>query len=276
MLCSRAVAGTLDPTAADMIDRDGITIDAALAGIGLSRAGMTGAARTPGSVIAYLEPHIEQGPVLEAEGIALGVVSGIAAQKRFAVTVTGRAGHAGTNAMALRRDALAAAAEAVLAIEQIAREGHGDLVATVGRMTVAPGATNVVPGRVDFTIDIRAGTDADRDVAAGQIVDAIAAIAAARGVAMTVAEDQALAASFCDPALTDLLAEAVASIGQPVRRLVSGAGHDAMVMAALAPTAMLFLRCAGGISHNPAENVDPADADFALAAMRAFVERLAA
>jgi len=193
-----------------------------------------------------------------------------------AATLTGKAGHAGTSSMALRRDALTAAAEAVLAVERVAREGPADLVATVGRLAVAPGAPNVIPGRVEFTIDVRAGRDEVRDAAAPRILEAIAAIAAARAVGLEVREVQALAASPCDPALTDRLAEAVAATGQPPRRLVSGAGHDAMVMAALAPTAMLFIRCADGISHNPLEDVIVQDVERALEAMLRFIEGLAA
>jgi allantoate deiminase len=278
MLCSRAVAGTLDAAALAIADRDGVTLAAAMAEAGLDVRAMPGARRRPGAVIAYLEPHIEQGPMLEAEGLALGVVTGIAAQRRIAVTMTGTPGHAGTNSMALRRDALTAAAEAVLAVERIARagvrDGSDDLVATVGRMQVRPGATNVVPGRVDFTIDVRAGLDGDRDAATTAIAAALAAIAQARGVALSVEETQVLAASPCDPALTDRLARAVAAGGQAPRRLVSGAGHDAMVIADLAPTAMLFIRCGGGISHNPLESVAVEDVDAALTAMIRFVEDL--
>lgn len=276
MLTSRALAGSLDPAALDISDADGVTLAEALAGAGLDKALFGSARRAPGSALAYFEVHIEQGPVLEAEGLALGVVTGIAAQKRLAVTMIGTPGHAGTNSMALRRDALTAAAEAVLAVERIARDGGIDLVATVGRMNVAPGATNVVPGRVDFTIDVRAGTDADRDAAAHGILDALSIIASARSIKLAVEETQTLAASPCDTILTDKLARAVATTGQPPYRLVSGAGHDAMVMAALAPTAMLFIRCAGGISHNPAEDVMAGDADRALDAMLAFIEGLGA
>jgi allantoate deiminase len=276
MMCSRAVAGTLDISATMISDGDGISLEQSLAAFGLERSRMTDAARSPESIIGYVEAHIEQGPVLESEGLAVGVVRGIAAQKRFAVTVTGQAGHAGTSAMHLRRDALAAAAEAILAVERVAQEGPADLVATVGRLAVSPGATNVVPGKVDFTIDVRAGRDEMRDAAAGQIIAAISAVADKRGVSLNIEESQRLAASPCDPVLMDRLAEAISSVGQPVRKLVSGAGHDAMVMASLAPTAMLFLRCTGGISHNPGESVDPADAELALAAMSAFVEGLAA
>lgn len=275
MLTSRAVAGTLDPAALAISDAEGMTLDAALANVGLDATRYAAAAYAPGSVAAYLEAHIEQGPLLEAEGLPLGVVTAIAGQRRLGVTITGTPGHAGTNSMALRRDALTAAAEAILAIEGIARAGKPDLVATVGRMSVLPGATNVVPGRVDFTIDVRSGSDAERDAAVEEIFDALRAIADARDVNLKMEQTQELAASPCDPCLVERLAAAVAATGQEPRRLVSGAGHDAMVMAALAPTAMLFIRCTGGISHNPAEDVIDGDVELALAAMLHFIEGLA-
>lgn len=270
MLTSRAVAGTLAP---DALALPGLT--EALADFGLDAADYRTAAYPPGSVRAYIEAHIEQGPVLEAEGLPLGVVTAIAGQRRLAVALSGTPGHAGTNAMHLRRDALTAAAEMVLAVERIAREGENDLVATVGRMTVGPGATNVVPGKVDFTIDVRSGSDADRDQATRAILTALRQIAAARDIGLTVEETQVLAASPCDFGLAGQLAEAVAAIGQSPRLMVSGAGHDAMVMSALAPTAMLFIRCTAGISHNPAEDVLTGDVELALRAMLRFVEGLA-
>jgi allantoate deiminase len=276
MLTSRAVAGTLDPAALDVADADGVTLATALADAGLDASAFPSAAVRPERVRAYLEAHIEQGPVLEAEGLALGVVTAIAGQRRLAVTLSGTAGHAGTSAMHLRRDALAAAADAVLAVERIAREGPADLVATVGRLAVAPGAVNVVPGRAEFSVDIRAGSDSIRDAATEAILAALDAIAARRAVGLAIEKTHVLPASPCDPALTDRLADAVAATGQAPRRLVSGAGHDAMVMAALAPTAMLFIRCTGGISHNPAENVMDEDVEQALRAMLIFVEGLAA
>ncbi|SBV52575.1 allantoate amidohydrolase [Xanthomonas bromi] len=274
MFCSRALAGTLDPITLAVTDAAGITVAGALAKWNLDIADVQRAARAPGSVLAYLETHIEQGPVLEAEGLPLGIVSAIAAQRRFALRFDGRAGHAGTTSMALRRDALSAAAEALLAIERIARAGSGDLVATVGTLQVAPGATNVVPGRVDCTLDVRAGSDATRDAAVHQIQQALAQIAIHRGIAIAIEPLQTLAASPCAPALITRLEHAVAAHGIAPRQLISGAGHDAMVMAALCPTAMLFVRCAGGISHHPDEHVDPADAELALAAMRHFIEHL--
>lgn len=276
MLTSRAVAGVIQPGDLDIRDPAGVPLADALKDFGLDPARFAEAGRTRGEVFAYLEAHIEQGPTLEAEGLALGVVTAIAAQKRFAASFSGIAGHAGTSAMSLRRDALTAAAEAVLAVERIARDGPPDLVATVGRLGVAPGAANVVPGRVDFTIDVRAGSDVLRDAAAARILNALHRIADRRGIGLEVRETQALAASPCDPALTDQLASAVADIGQPPRRLVSGAGHDAMVMAALAPTAMLFIRCEGGVSHNPRENVAVEDVELALQAMLRFIRGLGA
>lgn len=274
MFTSRAVAGTLDPAALDVADGDGVSVAQALAQWDLPIERFSDAARARGDVFAYLEAHIEQGPVLEVEGLPVGVVTGIAAQLRYRVNVRGRAGHAGTTTMPLRRDALTAAAECVLAVERIAAAGAADLVATVGRMQVLPGAVNVVPGRVEFSLDVRAGDAAVRDAAAAEIRAAFAAIAATRGVQVAIEPLQDLPASPCDPALIARLDAAVAAQGIAPRQLVSGAGHDAMVIAALCPTAMLFVRCAGGISHNPAEHVDPADADVAVAVMLHFIETL--
>ena len=277
MLTSRAMAGTLAAAALDIADGDGVSLAKAMADFGLDAAGALSAHLQP-APIAYLEAHIEQGPVLEAEGLALGTVTGIAAQSRYEVRVTGRAGHAGTTAMNLRADAMAGAAEMVLAIEAIAAADASDLasdlVGTVGRLVTHPGATNVIAGRVDFTIDVRAGTSNRRDVAAAAMVEAIARIAAKRGLGITTAQTHKQPASPCDAGLTDLMDRAIAAQGITPRRLVSGAGHDASVMAALCPTAMVFIRCKGGISHNPAESVTVADTEAALAAMLTFLEML--
>lgn len=268
MLTSRAVAGVLTADALDIVDG---------AGTPLGDAGVNVAtylnARHRGA-LAYLEAHIEQGPVLEAEGLALGTVTGIAAQLRYAICVEGIAGHAGTTTMALRRDALAAAAEMILAIERIAFEDASDVVATVGRIEASPGAANVIPGRVTFTLDVRSGDVARRDRTANAILAEIGIISVERGATLHVERIHDLPASPCDAALMDLMDGAVADTGQRPFRLVSGAGHDAMVMAALCPTAMLFIRCRDGISHNPAEHVDPADAQAALLAMLGFMARL--
>jgi allantoate deiminase len=277
MSCSRAIAGTLDPAAVlGMVDAEGVSLADAFTAFGLDPARITDAARKPSEAIAFLEAHIEQGPVLEAEGLALGVVTAIAAQKRLMVRITGMAGHAGTTPMNLRKDPGPAAAECMLALERICQAGTDNLVGTVGRMTALPGAFNVIPGAVEYSMDIRAETSATRDAAVEAVTAEIQAIAARRGLSATVTLMQALDESPCDPDLTALLEEAVGALGPPPRRLPSGAGHDAMVMAALCPTAMLFIRCEGGISHNPAESVTEADCALAARAMLGFVERLAA
>jgi allantoate deiminase len=299
MLCSRALAGTLDASALDVADKDGVPLAEARAHFPTRHAELVSASTVPRGAtradewtlkqvqgdggflaathvpaLAFLEPHIEQGPVLESEGLALGIVSGIAAQLRFQVRITGKAGHAGTNAMHLRRDALAGAAEAVLIVERIANEIGGDLVATVGRMTVAPGAVNVVPGQVDFSVDVRSGDETIRNDAASRIYAEFRTSAEKRGLGFACEQVQDLSASPCDPALTALLEAALADAGHAPRTLVSGAGHDCMVMASLCPTAMLFIRCEGGVSHNPAEAVTAADADAALRVMLGFIDKL--
>ncbi len=271
MLTSRAAAGTLDPAALDVQDRDGVAL-----GDLLDLAAYPSAARALGSVMAYLEAHIEQGPVLEDEGLALGTVTGIAAQLRFEIEVGGTAGHAGTTAMGLRRDAVAGMAEMVLAAEAVATAGPPDLVATVGVVEVLPGAANVIAGHCRFTLDVRAGDAGLRDKAADDVLRRFCAISGRRDLGLSVRQMHDLPPSPCDPALMDLLDEATMAAGHRPFRLVSGAGHDAMIMAALCPTAMLFLRCRGGVSHNPAEHVEPADAEAALAVMSGFIQRLGA
>lgn len=274
MSCSRAIAGTLDPRALDMKDADGVTVAEALKAFGGDPDTIASAARKAEDVLAFLETHIEQGPVLEAEGLALGVVTAIAAQKRLMVRIEGTAGHAGTTPMHLRKDPGPAAAECMLALERICRAGTDGLVGTVGRMTALPGAFNVIPGAIEFSMDIRAETSATRDEAVLTISAEIHAIAARRGLRAEVKLMQALAESPCDTSLMGLLEEALADLSLPARRLPSGAGHDAMVMADLCPVAMLFIRCEGGISHNPAEAVTEADCALAAQAMLHFIDKL--
>lgn len=282
MMCSAALAGLVDETAQDLTDvngqsvRDAFTDFCTKVDLEPPQLSFLSARRSPNDILGYLEAHIEQGPVLEAEGLAVGVVSGIAAQTRYHVGVSGEAGHAGTSAMHLRHDALTGAAEMVLAVERIARENQQGLVATVGSLSVKPGAINVVPGEVLFSVDIRGPSEAIRDTAAAQLFNEVQVIGERRMLTVDVQRVQDLPSSPCDPDLVSILETALGRAGQPPKSLVSGASHDATVMAALCPTAMLFIRCERGISHNPAEKVDPEDADVALSVMLAFLDLLGA
>lgn len=280
MLCSRALVGTVVNEAMDITAPDGIRIGDAMVrfsertNLPLPPGGFDAARRSPTEVFGYFETHIEQGPVLEAENLALGAVSGIAAQLRYELQISGEAGHAGTSAMHLRHDALAGAAEIILKVEKLAQAGEIDEVATVGRAEVRPGAANVVPGFVRMYLDVRAGDAKRRDALAARILKAARDICEGRRLSLEIDKLQDLDASPCDLYLTERLEDALEQTGHPRRTLVSGAGHDAMIISQLCPTAMLFIRCERGISHNPAENVDPADADEALDAMTRFLEIL--
>jgi allantoate deiminase len=226
------------------------------------------------NLIGYLEVHIEQGPVLENKKLAVGVVSAIAGQSRFKLSWTGKAGHAGTTPMALRRDALAGAAEFILLIEKFARSSPG-LVATVGALTVSPGAANVIPGGVTHTLDVRHASDPARRAALFKIGRVAAGLAKRRGLRVTWQRTQDNGAVACSAELTGQLARSVKAIQGRSLSLVSGAGHDAVVMSGLAPVAMLFVRCRDGLSHHPDEYASPADLDVALQVVIDFILRLA-
>ncbi len=273
LLGSRAVAGTFRPEALDATDRDGTTMRRALAAFGLDPDRVGEAARRREDVLAYAELHIEQGPVLEAEGLPVGVVTAINGATRLSVTLEGTAGHAGTVPMNLRRDALAAAAECVLAIE-VRCAATPELVGTVGRLEALPGAVNVIPGRVRFTVDIRSPRDAERRDAVADVGERIGEIAARRRVGVEIATVHEGAVAACAPWLIDKIGQAIAAEGLPVRALASGAGHDGMAMIELTDIGMIFVRCAGGISHNPAEAITAADAETGARVLLRFVERL--
>jgi allantoate deiminase len=224
-------------------------------------------------LLAYVEVHIEQGPVLEKKNLAVGVVSAIAGQTRARITFTGTAGHAGTVPMNLRRDALAAAAEFVLAVEALA-QSRGGLVATVGQLEVLPGASNVIPGEAGLSLDLRHPDDRVRGEARGELEQRATEIAAERGVAVKWETVQDSAAVICDRRLTLLLENAVRRHQKEAPLLTSGAGHDAVPLAAICPVAMLFVRCQGGISHHPAESVTEGDIAVALAVINDFLKSL--
>jgi len=272
LLGSRAVAGTFDESVLNARDADGLTMREAMVQFGLDPDYFGAAARTRRELHAYIELHIEQGPVLEQQGLPVGVVTAISGATRLAANLSGMAGHAGTVPMALRRDALAGAAECIVAVEEFCRTDDAGLVGTVGAITALPGATNVIPGRVSFTLDIRAPADAHRKLAVAEIVRRIEAIARRRDLSLQIDVTHENRTVPCAPWLKAQVAEAVAAEGYGVFEQPSGAGHDGMAMIAIADVAMLFVRCRGGISHHPAEHVEPSDADAGARVLLRLIE----
>jgi allantoate deiminase len=271
LLGSRAVAGTFDESVLNVRDSGGLSMREAMAQFGLDPEHIGAAARARSELLAYVELHIEQGPVLEAEKLPVGVVTAISGATRLAAMLTGMAGHAGTVPMALRRDALAGAAECIVAIEEFCRTDQG-LVGTVGYIDAMPGATNVIPGRVSFTIDVRAASDAHRKMAVADLVRQIEKIARRRELALQVDVTHENRTVPCAPWLKRQLADAVAAEGFRVFELPSGAGHDGMAMIDIADIGMVFVRCRCGISHHPDEHVDVADADAGARVLLRLIE----
>ncbi|HEY6168677.1 MAG TPA: hydantoinase/carbamoylase family amidase, partial [Verrucomicrobiae bacterium] len=231
----------------------------------IEEKGIERAKRKRGDLLAYGEVHIEQGPILEAKRLALGVVTGIAGQSRVRIEFTGRAGHAGTTPMKLRHDALCAAAEFILAVERCG------VTATVGQIAAQPGASNVIPGRVVLSLDARHLVDARRVNAVRALHQRATAIAKRRGLNLAWTPLQETSSVACDRQLSALLRAAVANHQPRVLPFSSGAGHDVSALAAICPVAMLFVRCMGGISHHPAESVKAGDVAKAMAALRDFI-----
>jgi allantoate deiminase len=272
LLGSRAVAGTFRTEVLDAVDRGGVSMRDALRRFGLDPERIGAAAKRKEDVLAYAELHIEQGPVLEAEGLPAGVVTAINGANRYAVEIDGMAGHAGTVPMALRQDAMAAAAECVLAVER--RCGvEPELVGTVGKLECLPGAVNVVPGKVSFTIDLRSPRDGSRFAAAADLVREMQAICDRRGVQVKIAKTHEGKTAPCAGWLQAQIGAAIAAEGLPVRKLPSGAGHDGMAMIELADIGMLFIRCEKGISHNPAEAITLEDVETGARVFLRFIER---
>src|ERR1700722_4027086 len=272
LLGSRAVAGTFNERVLASKDETGISMREALVRFGLDPDHIGAAARIRSELLAYVELHIEQGPVLEARNLAVGVVSAIAGATRLAAKLTGMAGHAGTVPMGLRRDALAAAAECISKIEELCLSEEGGLVGTVGYIHATPGATNVIPGEAHFTIDLRAPTDVHRKRAVTDIVRQIEAIAKRRKLALQVDVTHESCTVPCAPWLKAQVAEAVVAEGYPVFELPSGAGHDGMAMVDIADVAMVFVRCRGGVSHHPDEHVELVDADAGARVLLRLIE----
>lgn len=275
LIGSKAMAGNFDPAWLEKKDADGVTMREAINAFGgnadawreLDRRG-----DHHGEVVAFVESHIEQGPTLLNENLALGVVTAIAGATRMTVKVTGLAGHAGTVTMDVRQDALTAASEMILFVEKYCRENE-NLVGTVGRIACLPGAINVIPQDVEFSVDVRSGRDEIRRSAIEMTRKEFAEIAARRNVRVEANPYFELNAAPCDPALQQQFADAIAVQGIAVHHLPSGAGHDAMEFPKVCPIAMLFVRCGnGGISHHPTETMTAADAEVATAALLHFFE----
>ena len=271
LLGSRAMAGTFDPTLLDKTDPQGVSLRQALVHYGLDPGQIPEAVRRPEDVLGYVELHIEQGPVLEAEGLPIGVVTAINGANRFTVEVTGVTGHAGTVPMHLRRDALAAAAECVLAIEAQCSQVP-ECVGTVGQLVPYPGATNVIAGQVRFSVDVRAPQDTQRTTVVNAVTQQIEAICARRAVQARITHTHEAGTAACAPWLMAQLDAAIAAERLPVRTLPSGAGHDGMALIDVTDIAMLFVRCKGGVSHSPAEAVSMEDMAVGARVLLHFIE----
>lgn len=272
---SKVMTGSFNPEALGLKDSDGITMAEAIQASGgdPDPDALQTARWGRDELLGYCEVHIEQGPVLEASNLPVGLVSAIAGQNRIAVSFTGEAGHAGTVPMSLRRDALCAAAEFVVAVETLARSLPGT-VATVGQVSVQPGASNVIPGQVALSLDVRHQDDAVRELACGQLEELAREICIARNVALDWRLLQEHQTVLCATGLARLLAQAIEETGFPLLTLPSGAGHDGVSLSELTDIAMLFVRCRGGISHHPAESVTVEDVEVAIKVLERFLQLL--
>ena len=273
-LGSRAAAGKFDPRDLERVDAAGIKMAEAIRAFGGDPERIDEDRWRGGDLLGYCEVHIEQGPVLEARGLPVGVVSAIAGQSRFEIEFIGMAGHAGTVPMDHRRDALAGAAEFALAAEAAAATQHG-MVATVGKLEVEPGVANVIPGRSKLTLDTRHSDDKTRVDVTDALLTRAQSIAKTRRLTVEIRPVSENPAVHCSPRLVSLLTQAVKEQRVEPAQLPSGAGHDAVVMSSLADVGILFVRCKGGVSHNPAESVTTEDVAVALDVLSRFLELLA-
>jgi allantoate deiminase len=272
-LSSRAIVGALESALLERTDREGVSVRRAIERFGLEPERLPETARLRPNTRAALEVHIEQGPVLESEDLPLGVVQTVIGQSRLEVVFTGQANHAGTTPMHLRRDALAAASQWIVEVERFAL-GYQQLVATVGSVAASPGAANVISGEVRVSLDVRHPSDASRHAAVGRLLTKAEQIAAARGVRVSARALSEQASVPLSGPLVEGLEAAAEIAGYGTKRMYSGAGHDAMILAPHVPTAMLFVRSPGGISHHPDETVLEADVEAALATVLELISRL--
>lgn len=270
---SSACAGVFRRETLDLPDVNGVTLRDAIKAYGRSPDDIAAAAYVADEAAAYVEVHIEQGPVLESRNQPLGVVTSIIGQTYLNMEFLGEAGHAGTVPMLLRRDAMAGAAETLVFAEALARETKGEVVATAGKIVVSPGATNVIPRYVVVVLDVRSGSEAARASFINQVKAGARAITDRRHLGLTITTTREVATTPCHAQIQDALGAAIGDLGGEIPRLGSGAGHDGQAMAKLCPIGMLFLRCRGGVSHNPMEYASPRDLGLAVAALIGFIER---
>lgn len=273
-LGSRAVAGEFEWRDLERVDAAGVKMADAIRVFGGDPDLIVEDRWQGGELLGYLELHIEQGPVLEVRALPVGAVSAIVGQDRLELEFSGQSGHAGTVPMDRRRDALVAAAEFVVGTESAAAK-HEGMVATVGKLDVWPDVGNVIPGRVRLSLDARHADDATRTAFTAALVAQAQDIAKRRHLAVEVRPLAQNPAVRCSDRIKALLNQAVKDVGHPLVELVSGAGHDAVVMSTLTEVGMLFIRCKGGVSHNPAESVTIDDAAVALDVLSRFLELLA-
>lgn len=275
LLGSRGLTGTWPESWVDRPDDNGITVSQAMRNCGLKADRIWQSARDVEDFVAYLELHIEQGPCLEQDGLALGVVTAINGAHRLNCGFTGEAGHAGTVPMHHRKDALAAAAEWMVFIEQHTRQSGPQLVATVGMLQCRPGAVNVIPGEVALSLDVRGPEDEPLSVLLAALLAEGESIARRRGLSFSAEEYYHIPATGCDPDLQAALTRAVVQVQGRSLSLPSGAGHDAIAIAERWPVGMLFVRCDRGISHHPAESVTVSDVAQAVQAYVQVVNEVA-
>ena len=273
LLGSRAVTGSWKDNWAILKDVDGTDLASAMRSFDLDINHIHNAKLVAEDVKGFLELHIEQGPVLESKALSVGYVSAISGAKRFSITVEGNSGHAGTVPMSMRHDALVAASKMIIAIDEIAKEK--DVVATVGQINNQPNAVNVISGFCQFSLDIRSQQDVIREQVLNEIIQSLNHIADHSKVKLNIKQTHHADAVDCHPQLTNHLRKAMKRSGLVDFGMVSGAGHDAMEMAKICPTSMLFMRCEKGLSHHPDEAIDVKDINVALQVLNAFFQDIA-
>jgi len=274
LLGSSAISGKWISKWRELTDENGVSLAQAMCDFALDVSKVSEAQIDSNHVIAYVELHIEQGPVLEEKGLPISAVNGIAGARRFSITLEGKAGHAGTVPMASRQDALVSACQWMVELNQAARKSIADdypVLATVGKLDVYPGGVNVIPGCVNLSLDVRSINDGARDAFIACSIERLEALASESGLSFKLKETHNAQAVSCEPNVTNAMVEVVEQITGVPLALTSGAGHDAMVLAEIVPTTMLFMRCKEGISHNPKESVDVEDVAVSLSALTMFI-----